>query len=136
MFFVKCMFFFLDVFINHFAKIHRSFLSKITIDLLYFWDVFDFNLWEKVTCPVRWPNRHFSEILLAHRHTLVTQNCQTTVRLHHCPLSNQITWFFDHQYHWKKTRNILDFFHKHRCQRNIASKTTAAWLWPSVLSHT
>ena len=102
--------FFFDIFINHFAKIHRSFLSKITIDLLYFWDVFDFNLWEKVTCPVRWPNRHFSEILLAHRHTLVTQNCQTTVRLHHCPLSNQITWFFDHQYHWKKTRNILDFF--------------------------
>ena len=28
--------FFFDIFINHFAKIHRSFLSKITIDLLYF----------------------------------------------------------------------------------------------------
>ena len=27
---------FFDIFINHLAKLHRSFLSKITIDLLYF----------------------------------------------------------------------------------------------------
>ena len=32
---------------HHFVKIHRSVLRKITIDLLYFWDVYDVNLWEK-----------------------------------------------------------------------------------------
>ena len=31
----------------HFSKIHRSILRKITIDLLYFWDVYDVSLWEK-----------------------------------------------------------------------------------------
>ena len=31
----------------HSAKIHRSVFRKITIDLLYFWDVFDVNLLEK-----------------------------------------------------------------------------------------
>ena len=31
----------------HFPKIHRSVLRKITIDLLYFWAVYDVNLWEK-----------------------------------------------------------------------------------------
>ena len=35
MYFLKWMVFF-DVFINHFLKIHRSFLCQITIDLLYF----------------------------------------------------------------------------------------------------
>ena len=39
--------FFFNVFLNHFPKIHRSFLHKITIDLLYFWGVYDGNLWEK-----------------------------------------------------------------------------------------
>ena len=46
MYVVKWMGFF-DVFINHFPKIHRSVLRKIAIDLLYFWDVHDANLWEK-----------------------------------------------------------------------------------------
>ena len=46
MYVVKWMVFFY-VFINHFPKIHRSVLHKITIDLLYFWDVYDANLWEK-----------------------------------------------------------------------------------------
>ena len=46
MFVVKWMYF-LYVFINHFPKIHRSVLSKITIDLLYFWGIYDVNLWEK-----------------------------------------------------------------------------------------
>ena len=32
---------------NHFAKIHRSVLCKITIDLFYFWDVYDVNLLKK-----------------------------------------------------------------------------------------
>ena len=31
----------------HFTKIRRSVTRKITIDLLYFWDVYDLNLWEK-----------------------------------------------------------------------------------------
>ena len=39
--------FFFNVFINHFPKIHRSVLCKIAIDPLYFWDIYDINLWEK-----------------------------------------------------------------------------------------
>ena len=31
----------------HFPKIHRSVLGEIKIDLLYFWNVYDVNLWEK-----------------------------------------------------------------------------------------
>ena len=38
---------------EHFPKIHRSVLRKITIDLLYFWDVYDVNLWEKISAEVR-----------------------------------------------------------------------------------
>ena len=30
----------------HFPRIYRSVLCKITIDPLYFWDVYDVNLWE------------------------------------------------------------------------------------------
>ena len=30
-----------------FSEIHWSILRKIAIDLLYFWDVYDVNLWEK-----------------------------------------------------------------------------------------
>ena len=37
----------------HFSKIHRSILRKITIDLLYFWDVYDISLWEKTSTEVR-----------------------------------------------------------------------------------
>ena len=40
-------FLFFLCFHNHFPKIHRSALHKITIDLLYFWDVCDINLWGK-----------------------------------------------------------------------------------------
>ena len=43
-------FFFFDNFINHFQKIHKSILHKITIDLLYFWDVYYINLWENIFC--------------------------------------------------------------------------------------
>ena len=32
--------------VNFKPKIHRSVPHKITIDLLYFWDVYDVNLWE------------------------------------------------------------------------------------------
>ena len=49
---VKWMFF-IEVFINHFQEIHRSVLHKITIDLWYFWDVYDVNLWEKLAITVK-----------------------------------------------------------------------------------
>ena len=38
---------------------------------------------QEVARPVGWPNRHILEILLACSHTLVAQNCGTSVRLHH-----------------------------------------------------
>ena len=38
--------FFFDVCINHFQKIHKSVLHKITIDLLCFGDFYDNNLSE------------------------------------------------------------------------------------------
>ena len=44
---------FFNVFINHFPKIHRSVLHKITIDLFYFWDTYDVNLWEKLAVTVK-----------------------------------------------------------------------------------
>ena len=34
---------------TRFPKIHRSVLCKITIDLFYFWDVYDVNLREKIS---------------------------------------------------------------------------------------
>ena len=52
MFAVKWMVF-SDVFINHFLKIHRSTLHKITKDLLYFCEVHDVNLWEKLAITVK-----------------------------------------------------------------------------------
>ena len=45
--------FFFDVFINHLLKNHRSVVLKITVDLLYFWDIYDVNLWEKLAITVR-----------------------------------------------------------------------------------
>ena len=38
---------------------------------------------QEVARPVGWPNRHILEILLACSHTLLAQNCGTSVRLHH-----------------------------------------------------
>ena len=38
---------------------------------------------QEVARPVGWPNRLILEILLACSHTLVAQNCGTSVRLHH-----------------------------------------------------
>ena len=49
---VKWMFFF-NVFQNNFQKIHKSVLHKIKIDLLYFWDGYDINLWEKLAIMVK-----------------------------------------------------------------------------------
>ena len=38
---------------------------------------------QEVACPVGQPRRQVLEILLARRHTLVIQNHQASVRLHH-----------------------------------------------------
>ena len=38
----------MNVFLRYFPKIHRSALRKLTINLLYFWDVYDVNLWGKI----------------------------------------------------------------------------------------
>ena len=38
--------------VAHFPKIHRSALHKITIDPLHFWEVYDVNLWKKVSAEV------------------------------------------------------------------------------------
>ena len=43
---------FFQCFHNHLPKIHRSFLHKIKIDILY-WDVYDVNLWEKLVITVK-----------------------------------------------------------------------------------
>ena len=41
------------VYRRHFPKIHRSTLHKLTINLLYFWDICDFSLCGKVPAKVR-----------------------------------------------------------------------------------
>ena len=38
--------FFFEVFVNHFPKIRWKILHRITADLLYFWLIYDVNLWE------------------------------------------------------------------------------------------
>ena len=62
---VKWVGFFSNVFVNHFPKIHRSVLRKITIDLLFFWDVYDVSLGRRTDYSSRrnvfiW-FRHFKE---------------------------------------------------------------------------
>ena len=52
--------FFFKISINRLPKTHRSFLSKITIDLLY-WDNHDVNLLEKLDITVK---LHFNETTL------------------------------------------------------------------------
>ena len=44
---------FFDVFVNNFLKIYESGLHKVTIDLLYFWDVYDVNVWEMLAITVK-----------------------------------------------------------------------------------
>ena len=53
LFLVRWMSFFFEIFINHLPKIHRNVLRKIVIDLLYFWDVYDINLCEKLAITVK-----------------------------------------------------------------------------------
>ena len=49
----KMNIFFSNLLINHLPKIYRSILHKITVDLLYFWGIYDVNLWEKLAITVR-----------------------------------------------------------------------------------
>ena len=50
-------------------------------------------------------------------------------------LANQIAVFFNHQYLWKETSNVLIFLHGDISHRKIASKsTTVGWIWPATLS--
>ena len=44
--------FFFAVFINHFIKIHRIVLHKIA-DLLYFWEIYDVKLWQRLAITVK-----------------------------------------------------------------------------------
>ena len=90
-FVVKWVFFF-DVFINHFLKIHKSVLHKITIDVLYFLDVYEVYLWEKVAHPVGQSSRHVTGNFTCLQTHLVTQNRQASVRLHHCPQLIAFSW--------------------------------------------
>ena len=39
--------------LTHFLRIHKSVPHKRRIDLLYFWDVYDVGLWEKISAEVR-----------------------------------------------------------------------------------
>ena len=45
--------FFSDLFINQLPKIHRSVLHKIAVDLLYFSDIYDVSLWEKLAITIK-----------------------------------------------------------------------------------
>ena len=51
----------------------------------------------EVARPVGRPSRHILEILLAHGHTLITQNRRASVRLHHC--LKILTYISAHFYH-------------------------------------
>ena len=47
--------------------------------------------------------------------------------------TNQITVFFDRQYLWKESIDILYFLHGNNHQGNLASETTTfGWVWPVV----
>ena len=66
---VLIMLYYIDKNWYHFIKDYLEYFSKFAF--------------QEVARPVRRPNRHILEILLAHRHTLVTQNRRVSVRLHH-----------------------------------------------------
>ena len=46
------MFFFFDIFRNHFPKIHINVFREITRDVLYFWNAYDVNLWKNISGEV------------------------------------------------------------------------------------
>lgn len=49
---------------------------------------------------------------------------------------NKFTGFFDNQYPWKETTNVLDFLHRVNNQGKIACKIAiVGWLWPCMFSH-
>ena len=51
-------------------------------------------------------------------------------------LSNQIARFFDHQYLWKESSDILDFVTGDIHYRKVVTVTTTfGWVWPGRPSH-
>ena len=50
-----------------------------------------------------------------------------------CSAVPQTAEFFDHQYLWKKYRNLLGFLHGNSHQAKVAPGTTSfSWVWPAV----
>ena len=46
------------------------------------------------------------------------------------PPANQTAVFFNHQYPWKESSDILDFLHRSNYQAKLASGTTCfGWVW-------
>ena len=93
---------FFEVFINYFPKIHGSVLHKIAIDLLYFWDIYDINLWENFLVL------EFSE----KRGRRGTQNEVIVFKIGG-PKGNPnsqgiLNWIIQilHYYYWKQHKNI------------------------------
>ena len=63
------MLYYIDKNRYHFIKEYREQFSEFAF--------------QEVARPVRRPSRYILEILLSCRYTLVAQNCQVSVRLHH-----------------------------------------------------
>ena len=50
-----------------------------------------------------------------------------------CLSSNQTTRFFDHQYLWKESIDLLDHLVKDNHQLKVVYETTSfGWMWPVV----
>ena len=73
------MFLFYDVFINHFPKIHRSVLRKVTIDLLYIFEMFLMSIYGKKLLTQLVNQTYFGNFTCLQT-PLVAQNCQASVR--------------------------------------------------------
>ena len=51
-------------------------------------------------------------------------------------LSNAISGFFDHQYLWKETVNVLHFLDRDSNPgKTVCKTTTAGRMWPGMPSH-
>ena len=61
---------------------------------------------------------------------------KNVVLLQLCPKmlsTNQIAIFFDHQYPWKESVDIIDFLRGNNHQGEIGDETSAfGWVWPVV----
>ena len=75
------MFLFYDVFINHFPKIHRSVLRKVTIDLLYIFEMFLMSIYGKKLLTQLVNQTYILEILLACRHLWLPKTARRVLGL-------------------------------------------------------